>query len=116
MAKAVLPASTLCKAAHYTLTLLRKPTHFLEYPQLELSNNLAENSMPPGRPRAKIWIHARSPQAGPKVATVPSVAEGCRGRKDPAVEYLAEVPSGFGDIRVQRLPELTPAAWAAANR
>ena len=40
-----LPA--LAKAARYTLALWRKPTCFLEYPKLELSNNLAENSMCP---------------------------------------------------------------------
>ncbi len=40
-----LPASKLAQAANYTLTLWRKLTRFLEYPELELSNNLAENSM-----------------------------------------------------------------------
>jgi hypothetical protein len=42
-----LPASALGKAASYTLTLWSKLTRFLEYPELELSNNLAENSMRP---------------------------------------------------------------------
>jgi hypothetical protein len=42
-----LPASALSKACHYALTLWRKLTRFLEYPELELSNNLAENSMVP---------------------------------------------------------------------
>ena len=44
---ACLPASALGKAAHYTLALWQKLTRFLEYPELELSNNLAENSMRP---------------------------------------------------------------------
>ena len=38
-----LPASALSKACHYTLTLWRKLTRFLEYPELELSTNLAES-------------------------------------------------------------------------
>jgi transposase len=42
-----LPSSALSKACQYTLTLWRKLTRFLEYPELELSNNLAENSMRP---------------------------------------------------------------------
>jgi hypothetical protein len=37
----------LGKAANYTLSLWGKLTRFLEYPELELSNNLAENSMRP---------------------------------------------------------------------
>jgi len=42
-----LPSSALSKACQYELTLWRKLTRFLEYPELELSNNLAENSMRP---------------------------------------------------------------------
>jgi hypothetical protein len=44
---ASLPSSALGKAANYTLSLWRKLTRFLEHPELELSNNLAENSMRP---------------------------------------------------------------------
>jgi hypothetical protein len=44
---ASLPSSTLGKAANYTLSLWRKLTCFLKYPELELSNNVAENSMRP---------------------------------------------------------------------
>jgi hypothetical protein len=40
-----LPASALGKAARYTLALWPRLTRFLEYPEQELSNNLAENSM-----------------------------------------------------------------------
>jgi transposase len=43
----VLPASALGKAISYTLSLWDKLTRFLEYPEIELSNNLAENSMRP---------------------------------------------------------------------
>jgi transposase len=44
---AALPTSALGKAANYTLVLWPKLTRFLEYPELELSNNLAEHSMRP---------------------------------------------------------------------
>jgi transposase len=44
---ASLPASALGKAANYTLSQWRKLTRFLEHAELELSNNLAENSMRP---------------------------------------------------------------------
>ena len=42
-----LPSSALSKACQYALTLWKKLTRFLEYPELELSINLAENSMRP---------------------------------------------------------------------
>ena len=58
---ASLPSSALGKAANYTLSLWRKLTRFLEYPELELSNNLAENSMRPVALGRKNWIQRREP-------------------------------------------------------
>ena len=51
-----LPSSALSKACQYALTLWRELTRFLEYPELELSNNLAENSMRPVALGRKNWI------------------------------------------------------------
>jgi transposase len=111
-----LPASTLVKAVNYTLTLWRKLTRFLEHPELELSNNLAENSMRPVALGRKNWIHLGSQQAGPKVAAILSIVESCRRLKISVRDYLGAVLPGLADIRIQRLPGLTPAAWAARNR
>ena len=113
---ASLPSSALGKAAHYTLSLWRKLTRFLEYPELELSNNLAENSMRPVALGRKNWIHVGSQQAGPKVAAILSVVETCRRLKIPIREYLAAVLPGLADVSIQRLAELTPAAWADKSR
>ena len=113
---ACLPSSALGKAANYTLSLWKKLTRFLEYPEIELSNNLAENSMRPIALGRKNWIHIGSQQAGPKVAAILSIAESCRRMKIPARDYLAAVLPGLADISIQRLAELTPAAWAAVNR
>ena len=109
-----LPSSALSKACQYALTLWRKLTRFLEYPELELSNNLAENSMRPVALGRKNWIHIGSPQAGPKVAAILSVVESCRRLKLPVRDYLAAVLPGFADLPIQRLPDLTPAAWVAS--
>jgi len=111
-----LPSSALGKAAHYTLSLWGKLTRFLEYPELELSNNLAENSMRPVALGRKNWIHVGSQQAGPKVAAILSIVESCRRLKIPIREYLAGVLPGLADRSIQRLAELTPTAWAAARR
>jgi transposase len=113
---AVLPSSALGKAANYTLALWPRLTRFLEYPELELSTNLAENSMRPVALGRKNWIHIGSPKAGPKVAAILSVVESCRRLQIPIRAYLANVLPGLADTRLQRLPELTPAAWAAAHR
>ena len=107
-----LPASTLGKACNYTLTLWEKLTRFLDYPELELSNNLAENSMRPVAVGRKNWIHVGSAQAGPKIAAILSVVESCRRLKIPVREYLTAILPGIADLPLSRLPELTPTAWA----
>ena len=107
-----LPASALAKASNYTLALWPKLTRFLQYPELELSNNLAENSMRPVALGRKNWIHIGSQQAGPKVAAILSIVETCRRIKIPVREYLAAVLPGLANTSIQRLAQLTPTAWA----
>ncbi|MGH9817338.1 MAG: IS66 family transposase [Candidatus Acidiferrales bacterium] len=110
-----LPSSALGKAARYTLALWLRLTRFLEYPELELSNNLAENSMRPVALGRKNWLHVGSAQAGPKVAAILSLVESCRRLKLPLREYLAAVLPGLAGTSVRKLPELTPAAWASRS-
>jgi transposase len=105
-----LPGGALAKACNYTLTLWNKLMRFLEYPELELSNNLAENSMRPVALGRRNWIHIGSAQAGPKIAAILSVVESCRRLKFPVRDYLAAVLPGLADCPIRRLPELTPAA------
>jgi transposase len=111
-----LPSSALAKAAKYTLAFWKKLTRFLEYPELELSNNLAENSMRPVAIGRKNWIHVGSEKAGPRVAAILSVIESCRRLKISARDYLGAVLPGLADTSIFRLADLTPAAWAARTR
>src|SRR5262249_33075014 len=107
IALAALPASALGKAANYTLSLWTKLNRFLEYPELELSNNLAENSMRAVAIGRKNWIHVGSEKAGPKVAAILSVIESCRRLGVPAKEYLADVLPGLVDLSIRRVAERT---------
>lgn len=113
---AALPSSKLGQAAKYTLGLWPKLVCFLEHPVLELSNNLAENSMRPIAIGRKNWIHLGSAKAGPKVAAILSVVETCRRLGVPIREYLAAVLPGLNGVSIQKMPELTPTAWAAKRR
>jgi transposase len=114
--EAALPSSALGKAANYTLSQWHKLTRFLEHAELELSNNLAENSMRPVALGRKNWIHIGSKQAGPKVAAILSIVETCRRVKIPIRDYLAAVLPGIADVSIQRLAHLTPSAWAARQQ
>ena len=85
-------------------------------PELELSTNLAENSMSPIVLGRKNWIHIGSPQAGPKVTAILSVIETCRRIKISARDYLSAVLPGLADTPLKRLPALTPTAWASQRQ
>jgi transposase len=108
-----LPASKLGKAVAYVLGLWPRLENFLQHPEVELSNNLAENSMRGVALGRKNWIHIGSPTAGPRVAAILTVTESCRRLGIPIREYLAAILPGLADVRIQKLADLTPAAWAA---
>jgi transposase len=113
--RTALPSSPLGKACSYTLRLWHKLTRFLDYPELELSNNIAENSMRPVAIGRRNWTHVGHVKAGPRVAAILSIVETCRRLNIPVREYLTAVLPGLANTSIQRLPELTPTAWAAKH-
>ena len=60
--------------------------------------------------------HIGSPQAGPRVAAILSVIETCCRLRTPVREYLGQVLSGLADTPIQRVAQLTPAAWATRTQ
>lgn len=110
-----LPQSACGKAAAYTLNMWPKLERCLEHEQVELSNNLAENSMRPIALGRKNWLHVGSVKSGPKVAAILSVIESCRRLAIPVKEYLLEVLPGLERRSIQQVAELTPARWVAAR-
>ena len=110
-----LPQSALGKACRYTLNMWSKLVRCLEHEQVELSNNLAENSMRPVAVGRKNWLHVGSEKAGPKVATILSVIESCRRLDVSPRDYLAAVLPGLERKTLQQAALLTPARWAASR-
>jgi transposase len=111
-----LPGGALENACEYAVGVWPRLTRFLEYPELELSNNLIENSMRPITLGRKNWIHIGSPEAGSKVAAILSVIESCRRLKISARDYLSSVLPGLAGMRLHRLAALTPTAWATQHQ
>ncbi len=111
--KTALPKSTAGQAANYRLSLWAKLTRFLKYPELELSTNLAENSMRPVAIGRRNWLHLGSKEAGPKIAAIFSVVESCRRLNIPIRRYLADILPGLANRSIQSLAVLTPAVYAA---
>jgi transposase len=113
--KTALPKSAAGQAANYTLALWQKLTLFLKYPELELSNNLAENSMRPIALGRKNWLHLGSKEAGPKIAAIFSVVESCRRLDIPIRRYFTDVLPGLANRSIQTLAQLTPTAYATSR-
>ena len=86
-----------------------------DYADVELSNNLAENSMRPVALGRKNWLHVGSAPSGPKVAAILSIVESCRRLGVPVRAYLLEVLPGMGRRTLSQVASLTPARWAAAR-
>jgi hypothetical protein len=107
-----LPRSALGKACDYALGRWGQLRRFLDYGQIELSNNLAENAIRPVAIGRRNWLHVGSERAGPRVAAILSVVETCRRHNIPIRHYLSSVLPGLGEFPANRVSELTPANWA----
>jgi hypothetical protein len=60
-------------------------------------------------------VHIGSEEAGPRVAAIVSVVETCRRLKIPIRDYLGSILPGLANFPINRIAELTPAAWLARN-
>jgi len=111
----VLPKSALGKAVTYTLNQWKRLRRCLDFAEVELSNNLAENSMRPIALGRKNWLHVGSVKSGPKVAAILSVVESCRRLGVSAREYLLDILPGLLQRKLSEIAKLTPARWAEAR-
>jgi transposase len=111
----VLPKSAVGQAVTYTLNQWQKLRRIFELGEVELSNNLAENSMRPVALGRKNWLHVGSAQAGPKVAAILSVVESCRRLGVPVKDYLLAVLPGMASKTLPEAAALSPARWAASR-
>ena len=111
----VLPRSKLGEALNYTLKQWDKLARCVTDGEVELSNNLAENSMRPWALGRKNWLHVGSVKAGPRIAAIASVVESCRRLGLPIVDYLLDILPGLADRPLSQVPQLTPTRWAASR-
>jgi hypothetical protein len=116
LSKTALPKSVLGQAAAYTLNMWVKLRRCFDYVEVELSNNLAENSMRPIALGRKNWLHVGSAQAGPKVAAILSAVESCRTLQVPVKDYLMAILPGMQQRKLSEVANLTPARLGCVPR
>ena len=115
LALTVLPKIALGRAVSYTLNMWPKLRRCFDYGEVELSNNLAENSMRPVTLGRKNWLHVGSAKAGPKVAAIISIVESCRRLGVPVKDYMLDVLPGMDRRKLSEMAQLTPGRWSAAR-
>lgn len=66
-----------------------------------------------GLHKRKNWLHIGSEAAGPKVAAIVSIFATCKRLKIDVRAYLLDVLVKLPTWPINRVAELTPAAWKA---
>ena len=110
-----LPRSALGKACSYALGRWGQLRCFLDYGQLELSNNLAENAIRPVAVGRKNWLHVGSERAGPRVAAILSIVETCRRLSIPVRNYLGSVLPGLANFPINRIDRIHAHRLGSSN-
>lgn len=112
----VLPKSKLGRACTYALGQWPNMVNYLEDGRIEISNNLCENSIRPVALGRKNWQQIGSEAAGPVAANFMSLVETCKRYAVDPQAYLTDIFSRIADHPINRIEELTPYAWAEAQR
>ena len=110
------PGGTLAKACDYALRQWSRLEEFLKDGRLEIDNNWCEGAIRPLALGRKNWLHIGSEAAGPKVAAIASIVETCRRLDINLRKYLNDVLPKLGEWPINRVAELTPTVWKAAQK
>lgn len=84
--------------------------------RVEIDNNLVENAIRPTAIGKKNWLFIGQAEAGERSAIIYTVIESCRRRGINPYAYLREVLTRLPRMTNKQIPEVTPQAWAKAQR
>jgi hypothetical protein len=111
-----LPQSLLGQAISYALNQWSAVEGFLDHGEVEIDDNLVENSIRPTAIGKKNWMFFGSPEAGTRNAAIFTLIGNCRMHGVEPYEYLKDVLERLPRMTNQdRLDQLTPQAWKTAR-
>ena len=93
----ILPQSIEGKAIAYTLKRWQELTVFLKHHEVELSTNLAEDSMRPIALGRRNCLHLAAKTLDQRIAAIFSIVESSRRLNLPIRKNLADVPPGLAN-------------------
>jgi transposase len=104
----VLPKSSIGQAITYTLGLWKRLTRYIENGQVEIDNNLIENSIRPVALGRKNYMFAGSHEAAKQAAMIYSFLGTCKINNVEPLGWLKDVLQRIQDHSIQKLDELLP--------
>jgi transposase len=104
----VLPKSSIGQAIAYTLGLWNRLTRYVQNGQVEIDNNLIENSIRPVALGRKNYLFAGSHEAAQQAALIYSFLGTCKINNVEPFGWLRDVLSRIQDHSIQKLDELLP--------
>jgi transposase len=111
-----LPQSLLGQAIDYALGQWTALEVYQSDGRVEIDNNLVENAIRPTALGKKNWLFIGEAEAGERSAILYTVIESCRRRAIDPYTYLREVLTRLPTMTNRQIPEVTPEAWAKAQR
>ena len=112
----VLPKSKFGIALNYFYGMIDYVKTYIEHPYAHLDNNVAERTFRTLAIGRKNWLFVGSLQGGEATAILLSLVQTCRARGINPREYLEDVLRRFQSHPYNRLSELLPKEWAAAQQ
>lgn len=104
----VLPKSSIGQAISYTLGLWNRLTRYTRNGQVEIDNNLVENSIRPVAIGRKNYLFAGSHEAAQQAAMIYSFLGTCKINNVEPYSWLKETLTNIPDYSIQKLDELLP--------
>lgn len=111
----ILPKSKLREAIGYFCGLTPYVKNYTEHAFARMDNNVAERAVRPLALGRKNWLFFGSPDGGEAGAILFSLVQTCRGLGINPRDYLEDAMRRIMSHNNQKLDELLPDLWAAAN-
>ena len=103
------------KAVSYALTQWESLEVYLKEPEIEIDNNLVENTICTTA-LGKNWLFFGDADAGERSAIVYSIIESCRRHGIEPYTYLHDVLTRLPSMTNRQIKDVVPKAWSSARK
>jgi transposase len=111
-----LPKSLMGEAIGYALNQWSTLERFLKHGEVEIDNNLVENTIRPTAIGKKNWLFFGSEEAGTRSAVIYTLIQNCRMAGVEPYAYLKDVLERLPTTTNQQVAQLTPLNWKKARQ